>query len=396
MPIISTLFLFLLALFVVQAFWGYKLRHFFRLFPGFLAGLLISFTTGYLMFMDGTRGDLTRLLMNLGGGDLLSKAISDGDILGLLKLLATDETARDILMKILPDSAKAFMAFGVLVCIACTIACAALEKPGVFLELFSYGYTVTASICTAKESTLLGAILGIAVGALLGMLGYKISRGWIIVVPNLFDFWVTLFLSTLILDGAADSGNILAGFLFSAISIASLALLAAIPIGVRRQFKATAVPKDGAAQSAAAASGPKGKWVEKFKIDFWDVITIAFFAIVFGHWLGVLISLASLALFVAIRIGQSKATAVPKDGTVQSTTAASGLRGKWAEKFKAVTNFVPAMPSAQSKANPTLRNTPPGGQKFCSKCGNSLAPGAKFCAKCGAPTQSGEDAAKPM
>lgn len=273
------------------------------------------------MFMDGTRGDLTRLLMNLGGGNLLSKAISNGDILGLLKLLATDETARDILMKILPDSAKAFMVFGVLVCIACTIACAALEKPGVFLELFAYGYTLIAGPFAAKESALMGAILGIAAGALLGALGYKISRGWIIVVPNLFDFGVVAIAALLVPSSAG--GNGFAVF----ISLISLALLVAIPIGVYKQFKATAIPKDGTAQSAAAASG---------------------------------------------------------------------LRGKWAEKFKTVTNFVPAMPSAQSKANPTLRNTPPGGQKFCSKCGNSLAPGAKFCAKCGAPTQSGEDAAKPM
>lgn len=309
-------------------FWGYKLRHFFRLFFGLWAGLLISFTTGVLMFMDGTRGDLTRLVMNLGGGKLLSKAISDGDLFGLLRLLLTNDTARDILMKILPDSAKAFMVFAVLFCIASTIVCAVWEKPGVCLELFAYGYTVTASICMSNGSTLMGAILGIAVGALLGMLGYKISRIWIIISTSLlggiiFNFGAGVFLLF------SGSGGFAGHLIFGLISLIGVIGPLLIPVGIFVQVKITSVPKS--------------------------------------------------------------------ERTAQSGTISAGLKGKWAEKFKAVTNFVPPMPSAQSKANPSSKSTPSAsGQKFCPQCGNSLAPGAKFCAKCGTPTRSGEDATKPM
>ena len=51
----------LFAFVIGQAFWSYKLRCFFRIFPGFFAGLLVSFTTGCLLFMDGFRGDAVRL-----------------------------------------------------------------------------------------------------------------------------------------------------------------------------------------------------------------------------------------------------------------------------------------------------------------------------------------------
>ena len=308
----------LLAYFVVQAFWGYKLRHFFRIFPGLLAGLLISFTTGYLMFMDGARGDLTRFLMDLGGGRLLSDAISDGNIFKLLRLLATNDTARDLLMKILPDSAKIFMAFSVLVCIACTVVCAALEKPGVFLELFAYGYTITASIFVANGSTLLGAILGIAVGALLGALGYRISRGWIIVAPNLIDWLISSFF--LLSAGMAGDGNGGNGSVWVwVIVLAILLLLIVIPVGVYKQFKATAVHMEGAAQSAVAPSMLKSSLTAKVKSASTQVM--------------------GFARRVSSRLSQG-------------TPAAKGT------------------PSA-------------GGQRFCPKCGSPLNPGAKFCPKCG-------------
>jgi len=321
----TRIFLFCLLFFafaIVQAFRGYRLRYFFRIFPGVLAGVLISFTTGFLLFMDGTRGDVVRAAASLSGNNLLADAIGNGDILGLLRELVSHETTREILMELLPDSAKVYMVFAVLLCIASVIVCAALEKPGVFLEFFAYGYTIVASIFAAGDSALLGALLGIVVGVLLGMLGYKISRGWIIVAPNLVNFLVTLFVVlpfTLMPAGAKIGLGML-------IPLAGLALVIAIPIGVRRQFKETAAPKDGAPQPAAAASG---------------------------------------------------------------------LSVTWAEKCRAVVDLVTAKLSSLSKSSPAPGNAP-GGQKFCGKCGNPLAPGAKFCAKCGAPTQDGTDAAKPM
>ena len=42
MPIVLLFFAFVIG----QAFWSYKLRRFFRIFPGLFAGLLISYTTG--------------------------------------------------------------------------------------------------------------------------------------------------------------------------------------------------------------------------------------------------------------------------------------------------------------------------------------------------------------
>ena len=237
-----------------QAFWSYKLRRFFRIFPGLFAGLLISFTTGCLLFMDGFRGDAVRLLTRIAGGERLANMISSGDTLGVLRLIMENEDARNFLLKILPDSAKHFAVVSVLICIVCAVVNAVWEKPGVFLEFFAYGYTLVAGIFTAMESTLLGALLGIAVGVLLGALGYKISRGWIIVSPNLVDVFVLLNLLILLLASPGTSGG------GSWLNLLLLAGLIAIPIGVYKQFKATAIPKDGVAQPAAAQSTLKSLW----------------------------------------------------------------------------------------------------------------------------------------
>lgn len=330
------LYLYLFVIIIAQAFRGYRLRYFFRIFPGFLSGVLISFTTGYLMFMDSLTGKVAGVAASFGGDKLLADMISNGNILELLQDLVTNERLRNILMKILPDSAKVFMVFAVLICIACTIVCAALEKPGVALELFAYGYTLVASMFTANGSVLLGAILGIAAGVLLGMLGYRISRGWIIVAPNLVNFLIVLSFAFPFLamvagnPGAGNRPGTGSGNVFGVILmlLAVLALAVAIPIGVRRQFKETAVSKDGTAPPAAASAGPKVNW---------------------------------------------------------------------AEKCKALADSVSAKLSAPPKSNPTPGSAPPaGGQKFCGKCGNPLASGAKFCAKCGTPTRSVEDSVKPM
>ena len=246
----------LFAFVIGQAFWSYKLRCFFRIFPGLFAGLLVSFTTGCLLFMDGFRGDAVRFLARLTGGEYLAKMISNGDMLGAFQLIMEDEGVRELLLKILPNSVKLFAVVSVLLCIACAVVSAVWEKPGVFLEFFAYGYTLLAGIFTLMESTLLGAVLGIAVGVLLGVLGYKISRGWIIVAPNLADVFVLLNLFLVIMPGRNGGGD---GF-GSLITLLSLAGLIAIPIGVYKQFKTTAIPKDGAAQPAAAQSTLKSRW----------------------------------------------------------------------------------------------------------------------------------------
>lgn len=239
-----------------QAFWGYKLRRFFRIFPGLFAGLLVSFTTGYLLFMDGTRGDVVRGVTGFIGGERLADMISSGDMLGVLQLCMKEEGVRDLLMKVFPE-VKAFIIISILVCIACAVVSAVWEKPGVFLELFAYGYTLVAGIFTSMESTLLGAVLGIAAGALLGALGYKISRGWIIVAPNLVDAFVLLSLIPLFVSSGGNGGGNGAGGL---LGLLLLAVLIAIPIGVYKQFKATAIPKDGAAQHAEVPSTLKSWW----------------------------------------------------------------------------------------------------------------------------------------
>lgn len=256
----------LVCLYVIgQAFWSYRLRHFFRIFPGLLAGLLISFTTGFLIFMNGTRGSVVRFLAEFAGGDRLAGMISRGDILDALQLLIKNETVRDLLLKVLPDSVKAAAAIGVLLCIICAVVCAVWEKPGVFLELFAYGYAVLATSIAATESSLLGAVLGIAVGALLGVLGCYISRGWIIVAPNLVNFLFLLTLLPVVAAGPGTSGSstgIMGATGFAGLLV--LPLLAAIPIGVYRQLKTTAGHKNKTAQPAAARAALKSRWA-KFK-----------------------------------------------------------------------------------------------------------------------------------
>lgn len=187
---------------IAQAFWGYKWRVFFRILPGLWSGLLISAATGFLILMDGTRGDVIRFLMDATHGDMLkvvaelikaavtnSKTFGQGLNIasGILNAVgATDIT--DIL-----DTVKTMIIIGVLFSVICAVVSAAREKIGVALEFFAYGYTPVALYFAMKESTLLGAVLAIIVGALLGALGYRISRMWIIITTGLIGGLIALY-----------------------------------------------------------------------------------------------------------------------------------------------------------------------------------------------------------
>ncbi|MBD5099570.1 MAG: zinc ribbon domain-containing protein [Clostridiales bacterium] len=186
------------ALFVygtAQVFWGYKRRVFFRILPGLLAGLLISAATGLLILMDGTRGDVIRSLMEATHGGIFDVAAE------LVKAAVTNSKAfgqgLDIASGILNavgatgitdivDTVKTMIIIGALFSIICAVVSAAREKIGVALEIFAYGYTLVAVLClSAGQPSLLSAVLAIVVGALLGVLGYRISRMWIIITTSL-------------------------------------------------------------------------------------------------------------------------------------------------------------------------------------------------------------------
>lgn len=200
--------------------------------------------------MDGTMGDVARFLMRSELGRRLGVMIDGGNLFGALRELMKNEAARDLLLRVLPDSVKTFAVISALVCIACAVVSAVWEKPGVFLELFAYGYTLTSGILASMESALWGGVLGVVAGALLGALGCKISRSWIIVVPNVVDA-IAIFFAMIALAGVS-------GLLI----LLCLLLLIAIPVGVYKQFKATATPKDGAARPGAAAPTLKSRWGE--------------------------------------------------------------------------------------------------------------------------------------
>lgn len=250
-----TLVFLLIAHGLVGTFCGYKGQAIFRILPGFFSGLLISVTTGFLILMDGTMGPVIRFFIKRANGNVIEflfQALTDGDVIWrVLGINSNYKSALGILIDQAPDKAIAVFLF----CVVCAIICAALEKPGVFLELFAYGYTLVALFAAFKGSSAMAAILGIGAGVLLGVLGYRISRMWIIITTSFVGGVVLTFLPMLMIFKilAPIVGD--SDLLWTSIWI--IVALFLMIIGIRKQLKETAVPAEKpAAQPAAVPAGP--------------------------------------------------------------------------------------------------------------------------------------------
>ncbi|MDE6259731.1 MAG: zinc-ribbon domain-containing protein [Oscillospiraceae bacterium] len=251
---IFTLVILLIAHGLVGTFCGYKGQAIFRILPGFFSGLLISAATGFLILMDGTKGPVIRFFIKRANGNVISfllQALTDGDVIwGVLGVNSNHKSALEILIDQAPAKAIAVFLF----CVVCAIVCAALEKPGVFLELFAYGYTLVALFVAFKGSSAAGAILGIGVGVILGVLGYKISRMWIIITTSFVGGVVLTSPLWRICSGIFASIGVSDSYL--PLIWISMALPLMI-IGICKQRKETAIPAGKrAAQPTAVPAGP--------------------------------------------------------------------------------------------------------------------------------------------
>ena len=261
------------------------------------------------------------------------------------------------------DTVKTMIIIGVLFSIICAVVSAAREKVGVALEIFAYGYTLVAVLClSAGQPSLLSAVLAIVVGALLGVLGYRISRMWIIITTGLVGGSIASF-----------GGHVIPRIAASALP----EVLGESPILILCGLMSCAVfaIAVGAFQRALGYQIPR----------MWLIITIS---LVGGLSLLFMPTVVALLLIIAGIYAQLKATAVPADKTAAQPAAVT------ADSAAALDKAAPS--PARPKAARAAKETPPaGGQNFCAKCGKPLEPGVKFCGKCGHPTRSGEGAAKP-
>lgn len=190
--------------------------------------------------MEATHSDIFKVM-----AELIKAAVTDSQAFGQGINVASD--IMEVMDKLgimdatgissIVSTVKTMVIIGVLFSVICAVVSAALEKPGVALELFAYGYTLAAVLClSAEQSSLLSAVLAIVVGALLGALGYRISRMWIIITTSL-------------VDGLVATGGII---ILAIIPLWFVLLMIFLPIaGIYVQLKITAVTKDKAAQPAA-------------------------------------------------------------------------------------------------------------------------------------------------
>lgn len=370
---------------IAQTFWGYKRRVFFRILPGLFAGLLISVATGFLILMHGRRGGVIRSLMDVTHGGILDfvaeivkAAVTDNKAFGQGLDIASDFLntvgATDITDVV--DTVKTMVIVGVLFSIVCAVVNAAREKIGVALELFAYGYALVAVLClSAEQSSLLSVVLAIVVGALLGALGYRISRMWIIITTSLVGELILYLIFRTVGIGLMGMAVLVIvvgarlGALGHRMSRTRIIIISSIIISsniIMASLRAMPVP-----------------------VPYIGTITQILLSL-----LGILLAILQVILQVILPIivgidVQLKATAIPADKTATQPVAVTA--GSAAPSEQAASS------PAQSKAARTAKGTSPaGGQSFCAKCGKPLEPGVKFCGKCGQPTRSEEDTAKPV